>query len=835
MTNFNPYVHPYSVQQHHYGYYGNHPATQNQYPSSPFTRGRREKEDKQRTNKDKQQNKKSKPSIYKNEEIDGITGTKPVIFTPPVPSAIERNRINENKEKPVDVEQTDKKNDLDKTDRISSLVNEFLEELNDTESPSSIQEEMLNDPILEENTKNPSYYPELTEELLSPDDESSSEQSEVSSALSDDEIDNETAESLSAQEEMLIEPILEEEKMENPFCSHELIEELLSQDDESSSEQSEVSASSIEDEKDNKTDESLFDQEEVLNNLILEGENTEIPSCYHELIEELLSQVDESSSEQSEVSASSSDDEIDHETAESPLSDQEEMLNGPILEEENMENPSCYRELIEELLSPDDESSSEEVYSTSNDEIDNETAEPPMSDQEEVLIDLTLEDEKVETSSCHKALIEELLSQVDESSSEQSEVSASSSDDEVDNETAESPMSDQEEMLINPILEEEKIEISSSHKALIEEQLSKIDESSSEESDESSSSSSSSSSDVQIDDEAIDLSIIDEESSHDKPLEEINDDMKDYSCSYKKKIKKNHCTLTAKKKKVLHKKNCYKRKKETKIDFELEESSSTNQDSIMDLNSNHDLGHSNQIASNIEPTVLKEDSSKKSTHENVKKKKHVDKKDDIKKEPAKKTDCQSDIPVQKQRKTHHPKKEKVEKKQPIFVKMPVLLGEVKMDVDIVEKFDFMIPIQDISKVDWSIESLDCKVIAPANSVFLKGLLIADIELTKGGSNLLHSIKVPIKWSKTTSIDWLNLPELGCNQHNEFVFQSEHQASDYHFEFYQKYAEPITSQLTQTHFIWHQDLESKEKKQHFHLHGTVGLTINLIQKQVIELY
>ena len=66
--------------------------------------------------------------------------------------------------------------------------------------------------------------------------------------------------------------------------------------------------------------------------------------------------------------------------------------------------------------------------------------------------------------------------------------------------------------------------------------------------------------------------------------------------------------------------------------------------------------------------------------------------------------------------------------------------------------------------------------------------------------------------KNENIHWLTLPDLPFSNQKEFMFQSHHDHdSNYHYEAYRKFAESIKSQLKQVHFVWHQELNSKEKQ------------------------
>ena len=175
-----------------------------------------------------------------------------------------------------------------------------------------------------------------------------------------------------------------------------------------------------------------------------------------------------------------------------------------------------------------------------------------------------------------------------------------------------------------------------------------------------------------------------------------------------------------------------------------------------------------------------------------------------------------------------------DKKQTTIVKLQVLLAKLNIEIDIVENIKFFMPLENISKVEWSMRSLDCKVALPSTTLFLKGELIAEIEFINNGvNNIIHSLKVPIPWSKTTNIHWLTLPDLSHSSQNEFMFQSQHDHNDsVHYESFQKFAEAITSQLNQITFVSHHELDSKD--QHLQIFGTAFLSINLMQEQFVDL-
>ena len=176
----------------------------------------------------------------------------------------------------------------------------------------------------------------------------------------------------------------------------------------------------------------------------------------------------------------------------------------------------------------------------------------------------------------------------------------------------------------------------------------------------------------------------------------------------------------------------------------------------------------------------------------------------------------------------------IDKKKTTTVKMPVLLTELETDVDIVESTDLLMPLDNILKVEWSVQSLDCKVIIPSKTVFLEGEFIAEIEFgNKELENEIQSLKIIIPWKKTENIHWLSVPDIPYSNQKEFMFQSQQEHnSNYHYEAYQKFAEPIQSQLKQVHFVWHQELNSTEKQ--LQVNGVAQLSIHIMQDQFIIL-
>ena len=176
----------------------------------------------------------------------------------------------------------------------------------------------------------------------------------------------------------------------------------------------------------------------------------------------------------------------------------------------------------------------------------------------------------------------------------------------------------------------------------------------------------------------------------------------------------------------------------------------------------------------------------------------------------------------------------VEKKKTTTVKMQVLLARLEIDIDIVETMDLVMPLENIVRVELSIQSLDCRVVIPSKTVFLKGEFIAEIEFSNEGlENRIQSMKVSIPWSKTANINWLSVPEYSHSNQYEYMFQSPNESnSNIHYKSHHEFAEPINSQLNQINFVWHQELNPNN--QQLQINGLAQLSINFLQEQLVEL-
>ncbi|MGM7719630.1 hypothetical protein [Metabacillus sp. Hm71] len=171
-----------------------------------------------------------------------------------------------------------------------------------------------------------------------------------------------------------------------------------------------------------------------------------------------------------------------------------------------------------------------------------------------------------------------------------------------------------------------------------------------------------------------------------------------------------------------------------------------------------------------------------------------------------------------------------------IVKLPVLLAQVNTDINLFDSFELPLSIANITKIDWSLDSFDCHVLFPSTTVFLKGILIAEIQyVNKKQSKALQIVKIPIPWEKIAKTKWLYSPVLPSRSQSEYMFLSQHTgAESSHYEFCEDFADQIQHDLRSINLIWHDELVSFEETPKVFIQGRANLAIDILQPQYIDL-
>ncbi|EWG10240.1 hypothetical protein [Cytobacillus firmus] len=163
------------------------------------------------------------------------------------------------------------------------------------------------------------------------------------------------------------------------------------------------------------------------------------------------------------------------------------------------------------------------------------------------------------------------------------------------------------------------------------------------------------------------------------------------------------------------------------------------------------------------------------------------------------------------------------------VKLPVLIGKADLDISIFDCLPMPIKNGHISKMEWSVDSLQCSAILPSKTVFIKGNLIADILFVN--HNQLQSIRMPVPIDKTIELEWISPPQMPASSNKkEFMFIHEN-GEDFHYEYFQQFTEEITCKLKSIHVLWHGDTRDYPGLE---VMGKALLSMDFFQEQIVQI-
>ncbi|MGP4060547.1 hypothetical protein [Halobacillus sp. H74] len=162
-----------------------------------------------------------------------------------------------------------------------------------------------------------------------------------------------------------------------------------------------------------------------------------------------------------------------------------------------------------------------------------------------------------------------------------------------------------------------------------------------------------------------------------------------------------------------------------------------------------------------------------------------------------------------------------------MVKVPVVLAHLIVDVDVMETFEVLGGISEITKVDWTLHSIKQRVVLPSSTVFIKGILTADIVYVKDDPDQkVHTLKYPVQWNESMKVKWLTEPDVSYTCQNEYTFGHE---GDTHYEHRQKFANPVEDQLHSIHIISHPKVIAQKEVS---IQGNVQICIDLLQQKYV---
>lgn len=114
-----------------------------------------------------------------------------------------------------------------------------------------------------------------------------------------------------------------------------------------------------------------------------------------------------------------------------------------------------------------------------------------------------------------------------------------------------------------------------------------------------------------------------------------------------------------------------------------------------------------------------------------------------------------------------------------FVKVPVVLGETTVQIDMDAKIKFPEPVLEIKQIKKNLKLTQCRLLLPTNKLFLKGFVRKNIQYATPKQSSkhtvlseIHSLTVDIPFETVTEIDFINMPQFNRNPRpSDFTFFS----------------------------------------------------------------
>ena len=177
-----------------------------------------------------------------------------------------------------------------------------------------------------------------------------------------------------------------------------------------------------------------------------------------------------------------------------------------------------------------------------------------------------------------------------------------------------------------------------------------------------------------------------------------------------------------------------------------------------------------------------------------------------------------------------------EKKQPLLIKVPVVLARLNVDIHILESLNLSDDIFEILNLDCNLQSVKTHVLPHSSTVFLSGILAVDIHyVSDSHKRTVRILKQPIAWDKVVKVDWLKLPMLSKMERETYSFISDNGNESTHYEYDQDYVSPIKDQLQNSYFVWHTDSTGGHGAHKRSLQGSAQIRIDLLQEQYIPIF
>jgi hypothetical protein len=170
----------------------------------------------------------------------------------------------------------------------------------------------------------------------------------------------------------------------------------------------------------------------------------------------------------------------------------------------------------------------------------------------------------------------------------------------------------------------------------------------------------------------------------------------------------------------------------------------------------------------------------------------------------------------------------------ILAKLPVMIFKEKLDIDVFNSFNIMLPVCEVTDMSWRIRSFKGHAVLPSKTVFVKLVLVADMDFVSEDGTL-RSLQIEVPLERNLETKWIADPELSFNNNHEYWFRSKF---DHHISVHRSFEEtlvsPVTFKYNSFNVIWHQELiEKPDGDLLLGLKGSASLTIEGYQDQVVE--
>ncbi|WML45237.1 CsxC family protein [Neobacillus sp. PS3-40] len=112
-----------------------------------------------------------------------------------------------------------------------------------------------------------------------------------------------------------------------------------------------------------------------------------------------------------------------------------------------------------------------------------------------------------------------------------------------------------------------------------------------------------------------------------------------------------------------------------------------------------------------------------------------------------------------------------------FMKVPVVLGETTVQIDLDSTIVFPEPVLEIKQIKKNLKIVQCRLLLPTNKLFLKGFIRKNIQYATpvaGDHDFvtsnIHSLTIDVPFQVVTRLDFLGRPDFKSNpQTSEFKF------------------------------------------------------------------